>query len=66
MAHCGAVARMLRASGRFGHADKLESALDEAARILRNEVGPEALDAARAWASDEMADPGETPPSITH
>lgn len=66
MAHCTAVARMLRASGRLGHAEKLETALNEAARIVSDQVGHEALDAARAWVSDELADPAEAPPPLRH
>lgn len=66
MAHCTAVARMLRTSGRGGHADKLESALDEAERILGEQVGRETLSAARAWVTAEIDEPAGDAPPLRH
>jgi hypothetical protein len=51
MAQCHAVANLLRAHGRYAHADGIEGALREATKILCDAFGAEALAAARAWVS---------------
>lgn len=49
----GSLAKLLRARGADGHADKLDEALGEVSRILGEEIGAEAWRAALDWASDQ-------------
>jgi hypothetical protein len=49
----GSLAKLLRAHGADGHADKLDEALDEVSRILGEEMGSETWRAALDWASEQ-------------
>ena len=56
MAHVSALAKLLRAHGRNGHADHLEAAVDEVVEIIAKEVGRSTLAQAMSWVTDELWD----------
>ena len=54
MANGAALAKLLRAHGRSGHADAVEAALSEVAEIVSTEVGRHTLSEAMSWVSDQV------------
>ena len=54
MANGAALAKLLRAHGRDGHADAVEAALSEVAEIVSTEVGRRTLSEAMSWVSDQV------------
>ena len=54
MANGNALAKLLRAHGRGGHADAVEAALSEVAEIVSTEVGRRTLSEAMSWVSDQV------------
>ncbi|HYB10689.1 MAG TPA: hypothetical protein VEJ16_13550 [Alphaproteobacteria bacterium] len=52
--HGGACVKLLRAHGRYDHAENFEDALNEVASIVADEVGEDTLSAAMDWASDQL------------
>ena len=54
MANGAALAKLLRANGRGGHADAVEAALSEVAEIVSTEVGRRTLSEAMSWVSDQV------------
>lgn len=56
MANGAALAKLLRAHGRGGHADAVEAALSEVAEIVSTEVGRRTLSDAMSWVSDQVWD----------
>lgn len=54
MANGSALAKLLRAHGRDGHADAVEAALSEVAEIVSTEVGRHTLSEAMSWVSDQV------------
>lgn len=61
MAHCTAVANLLRAHGRHDHAESIEVALREASRIVSESVGADALAEARRWVTGRIWATDEIP-----
>ncbi|RMD64218.1 MAG: hypothetical protein D6826_03055 [Alphaproteobacteria bacterium] len=57
LAHGSSLARLLRAHGRDALARQVEGAIEEAYRIVADEVGREALSAAVRWIA-ERTEPG--------
>ena len=53
MANGAALAKLLRAHGRGGHADAVEAALSEVAEIVSTEVGRRILSEAMSCVSDQ-------------
>lgn len=60
IAHGAALAKLLRAHGREGHAENIEAALNEFVEIIALEVGPQTLNQAMTWVSDEAYTDGDT------
>jgi hypothetical protein len=58
MAHGAALAKLLRAHGCGDHADNIESALADFARIISGQVGRHALDQAMSWVAHHTWDEG--------
>lgn len=56
MAHCTAVANLLRAHGKHAHAESLEESLREASRIVSEAVGAETMAAAKRWVTGQIWD----------
>ncbi len=56
IAHGGALAKLLRAHGRDGHADNVEAALNEFVEIITGEVGQPILNQALNWVVEEGRD----------
>lgn len=54
LVHGASLARLLSAHGRDAHAENLQAALDEAARILAADLGPGAFSEAMSWAADQV------------
>lgn len=54
LVHGASLARLLAAHGRELHAENLQAALDEAARILAADLEPGALSEAMSWAADQV------------
>ena len=54
LVHGASLARLLSAHGRAVHAENLQAALDEAARILAADLEPGALSDAMSWAADQV------------
>jgi hypothetical protein len=51
MAHGAALAKLLRAHGKYEHADNIDAALKDFAAIVSGQVGPHALEQALSWAA---------------
>jgi hypothetical protein len=62
--HGAACAKLLRAHGRNHHAESFDAALKEVAAIVAEQVGPDALTAAIAWATSEFTGVGEMVPDL--
>lgn len=54
MANGSALAKLLRAHGRDGHAAAIEAALNEVVEIVSTEVGRQTLTEAMSWVSDQV------------
>jgi hypothetical protein len=54
LVHGASLARLLAAHGKDDHAENLQAALDEAARILAADLQPGELSEAMSWAADQV------------
>ena len=54
LVHGASLARLLSAHGKDDHAENLQAALDEAAKILAADLEPGELSEAMSWAADQV------------
>lgn len=54
LVHGASLARLLSAHGRGLHAENLQAALDEAAKILAADLDPGQFSEAMSWAADQV------------
>ena len=65
MAHGAALAKLLRAHGCGDHADNVEAAVQDFARIISGQVGRRTLDRALDWvAHHSWEEGGSQPPQV--
>lgn len=64
LVHGASLARLLSAHGRENHAENLQAALDEAAKILAADLEPGEFSAAMSWAADQIWNADRPPGSL--